>query len=163
MLIMWTQRRRLTSRTHLSRNRCNHILYWVIGSATKEHEQVHQDIWKRFDHGLQQFTRHPLKEDTSRPAPPFGPSLRANHVLLNNAADTQSHIGWPNFLKGRISNKWAKLWTKTMGSLTAKACDRALIQSLWGHTYRLWIFRNNEDHKNDTQSVAQHKQQALDL
>jgi hypothetical protein len=96
--------------------------------------------------------------------PPLDPhSLRANHVLLNNAAATQSHIGWPNFLKGQISNEWAKLWYKSMGIQTAKACKRALIQALWDHTYRLWIFRNNEDHKNDNHTVAQYKQQALDI
>jgi hypothetical protein len=50
-----------------------------------------------------------------------------------------------------------------MGSQTAKACERALAQALWDHTYQLWIFRNNEDHKNDNRSVAQYKQQALDL
>jgi hypothetical protein len=48
-----------------------------------------------------------------------------------------------------------------MGSQTTKACERALVQALWDHTYRLWIFRNNEDHKIDNRSVAQYKQQAL--
>jgi hypothetical protein len=67
-------------------------------------------------------------------------------------------IGWPFFLKGRISNKWAKLWTKSMGAQTVKACERALIQALWDHTYRLWTFRNNEDHKQDNHNIAQFKQ-----
>jgi hypothetical protein len=125
--------------------------------------KLHTEIWRCFDHGLQHFSRHPLITDSSRPTPPFGPSLQANHVILNNAAATQSNIGWSNFLKGRISNKWAKLWSKSMGSQTANACERALIQALWDHTYRLWIFRNNEDHKNDNRPVAQYKQQALDL
>jgi hypothetical protein len=49
-----------------------------------------------------------------------------------------------------------------MGSQTDKACERSLIQALWDHTYRLWIFRNNEDHNNDNRSVAQYKQQSLD-
>jgi hypothetical protein len=123
--------------------------------------KIHKDIWQCFDHGLHNLSRHSHKDDTSRPSPPFLASLRADHVLLNNAAATQSHIGWPNFLKCRISNEWAKLWTKSMGSQTAKACQRALIQSLWDHTYHLWIFRNNEYHNNDNRAVAQHKQQAL--
>jgi hypothetical protein len=50
-----------------------------------------------------------------------------------------------------------------MGLPTAKACERALIQALWDHIYRLWSFRNTEDHKNDNRSVAQYKQQALDI
>jgi hypothetical protein len=124
--------------------------------------KIHQDIWKCFHHGLHSFARHPLNDATSRPTPPFGPSLRANPILINNAAATQTRIGWPNFLKYRISNKWTKLWTKSMVSQTAKSCEPTLIQALWDHTtYRLWIFRNNEDHKNDNRAVAQYKQQAL--
>jgi hypothetical protein len=124
--------------------------------------KIHQDIWSCFDHGLQQFTRRPLKDDTSRPTPPFGPSLRAKHVLLNNAAASQTRIGWHNFLKGRISKEWAKLWTKSMGSQTVKSRECALMQALWYHTYRLRISRNDEDHNNDNRAVAQYTQQALD-
>jgi hypothetical protein len=125
--------------------------------------EIHRDIWTCFEHGLSHFFRHPHKDDTSHPTPPFGPSLRANHVILNNTAATQSHTGWPNFLKGQISNEWAKLWTKYMGLPTAKSCERALIQSLWDHIYCVWTFQNNEDHKNDNRVVAQYKQQALDI
>jgi hypothetical protein len=50
-----------------------------------------------------------------------------------------------------------------MGYQTANACERTLIQALWDHTYRLWIFRNNEDHKNDNHPIAQYKHHALDL
>jgi hypothetical protein len=67
------------------------------------------------------------------------------------------------FCKGFISNECVKLWTKSMSSQNAKACDRALVQSRWDHTYRLCIFRNNEYHKNDNHTVAQYKQQALDV
>jgi hypothetical protein len=49
-----------------------------------------------------------------------------------------------------------------MGSQTLKAGERALVQALWDHTYRLWIFRNKKDHKNDNRSIAQYKQQARD-
>jgi hypothetical protein len=44
--------------------------------------------------------------------PPFGLSLRANHILLNNAAASQVIIGWHNLRKGRISKEWSKLWSK---------------------------------------------------
>jgi hypothetical protein len=57
--------------------------------------KIHQDLWTCFDHGRHHFTRHPLKDKTSQPSHHFVPSLRANHILLNNAAATQSHIGWP--------------------------------------------------------------------
>jgi hypothetical protein len=40
--------------------------------------------------------------------------------------------------------------------------ERAMIKSLWNHSYSLWIFRNNEDHKNDNRVVAEYKQKELD-
>jgi hypothetical protein len=36
-----------------------------------------------------------------------------------------------------------------------------MIRALWNHSYRLWIFRN-EDHKNDNRAVAEYKQKELD-
>jgi hypothetical protein len=77
---------------------------WSQLRTSMNNWKIHKDIWTCFDHGLSHFSCHPLKDDTSSPTHPFGQSLRANHVILNNAAATQSHIGWPNYLKGRISN-----------------------------------------------------------
>jgi hypothetical protein len=34
-------------------------------------------------------------------------------------------------------------------------------EGIWSHTYHVWIFINNEDHKNHNLSVPEHKQQAL--
>jgi hypothetical protein len=119
--------------------------------------KIHKYIWSCFEHGLSHFSCHSLKDAISRPTPPFGASLRVNHVIFNNDAATQSHIGWPNFLKGRISNEWVKLWTKSMGLTTSKACEHALIQALWDHIYRLWTFGNSEYHKNDNRAVAKYK------
>jgi hypothetical protein len=89
--------------------------------------------------------------------PPLTHPYLPNHAFFNNAAATQSHIGWPNFLKGHISNEWANLWTKYMRLPKANTCECALIQALWDHKYRLWMFHTNEDHKNDNRGVAQYK------
>jgi hypothetical protein len=143
----------------------NHLPHRFLAPASNQYEKwkIHQDIRKCFDHGIYHLARHPLKDNTSRPTPPFAPSLRVNHILLNNAPVNQMKIGWPKFLKGQISNEWVKLWTKSMGSQTAKSCESALVHALWDHTsYHLWIFRNSEDHKNDNRAVAQYKQQSLD-
>jgi hypothetical protein len=94
--------------------------------------------------------------------PPFSSSMRANHVLLNNYSTSQTSIGWHNLLKGRISKEWSKLWTRAMVLQNAKACEQAYIKALWNHIYRLWIFRNKEDHKNDNRAVAEYKQRVLD-
>jgi hypothetical protein len=106
---------------------------WLQLRTSMNKWKIHKDIWTCFDHGLSHFSCHPLKDDTSSPTTPFGPSLRVNHGILNTTAATQSHIGWPTFLKGRISNEWAKLWAKSMGLLTSKACECALIQALRDH------------------------------
>jgi hypothetical protein len=49
-----------------------------------------------------------------------------------------------------------------MGRQLATTCERALIKSLWNHTYRLWIFCKNEDQKNDNRAVAEYKQKEVD-
>jgi hypothetical protein len=76
---------------------------------------IHQDIWLAIEIGLQHFTLHPNKDDSSRPYPPFGASLHVNHIILNNAAASQTSIGWHNLLKRCISKEWSKLWAKAMG------------------------------------------------
>jgi hypothetical protein len=65
-------------------------------------------------------------------------------------------------MKGRIPKEWSKLWSKAMGPQLAKTCKRAMIHTLWNKAYILWLFRNNEDHKNDKWAVAEYKQKELD-
>jgi hypothetical protein len=123
---------------------------------------IHQDIWISIARGLQHFDRHPNKDDSDRPRSPFGASLRSNNILLNNAAESQTSIGWNKLLKGRISKEWSKFWAKAMGPQLATTCERAMLKSLWNQSYILLIFRNNEDHKNDNHAVAEYKQKELD-
>jgi hypothetical protein len=54
------------------------------------------------------------------------------------------------------------MWNKYMGSQMARSCEPEIIQALWDHTYRLLIFINDDDHKNDNRAVARYKKQALD-
>jgi hypothetical protein len=49
-----------------------------------------------------------------------------------------------------------------MGPQVATICERAIIKDLWNHTYRLWIFCNNKDHKNDNRVISEYKQKELD-
>jgi hypothetical protein len=111
---------------------------------------------------LQHFVRRPNKDDSSCPYPPYGASLCADCILLNNAAASQTSIGWHNLLKCHISKEWSKLWAKAMAPQLSTTCERAMIKALWNHSYRLWIFRNNEVHKNDNRAVAKYKQKELD-
>jgi hypothetical protein len=54
---------------------------WAQPRTQMNKWKIHPDIWHYFDHGLQNFTRHPIITDRSRPTPPFGPSLRAQQCL----------------------------------------------------------------------------------
>jgi hypothetical protein len=58
--------------------------------------------------------------------------------------------------------KWFKLWSKTMGPQLASTCEIAMIRDLWNHSYRLWIFHNNQDQNNDNRAIAEYKQRELD-
>jgi hypothetical protein len=123
---------------------------------------IHQDIWLAIEYGLQHFARHPDKDNNTCPHPPFGSSLRVNHIILNNAVASQMSVGSHNLMKDRISKEWSKLWSKAMGLHLAKTCECVMIHALWNHSYRLCIFRNNEDHKNGNRAVAEYKQKELD-
>jgi hypothetical protein len=37
-----------------------------------------------------------------------------------------------------------------------------MIQSLWDHMLRIWQYRNDALHKNDTKKMAQFKVEAMD-
>jgi hypothetical protein len=75
---------------------------------------IHQNIWCSIKKLLLHFTKHPGKTDSTRPRPPFGSALRANHVLLNNDVASQTSIGWHNLMKGRISKEWSNIWSKAI-------------------------------------------------
>jgi hypothetical protein len=103
--------------------------------------------------GLQYVARHPNKDNNTHPHPHFGTSLCSNHILLNNAAASQTSIGWHNLRKGRICKEWAK----AMGPQLAIICEFATLKALWNHSYRLWVFRNNEDHKNYNRAIVEYE------
>jgi hypothetical protein len=86
----------------------------------------------------------------------------ATHDTTDNAFDSQSKIGWRNFLKGRISKKWGKLLTPKLKTDVIAAFKRAMITLLWKHSLQLWEFRNDESRKGEIRSVAEYKQHALD-
>jgi hypothetical protein len=48
-----------------------------------------------------------------------------------------------------------------MGPQITSTCERAIMRAIWNHSYRLWIFRNNEDHKNGNRAVEEYKRREL--
>jgi hypothetical protein len=61
---------------------------------------------------------------------------------------------WIEYFKQHIQNDNIKL----------KASDWApkMIQALWDHMLRIWQYRNDALHENDTKKVAQFKVEAMD-
>jgi hypothetical protein len=49
-----------------------------------------------------------------------------------------------------------------MGPQLSTICECAIIKALYNFSYILWIFRNNEDHKNNNRAVVEYKQKELD-
>jgi hypothetical protein len=81
---------------------------------------------------------------------------------MNDAFAAQSKIGWGNFLKGRISQKWGKLLRPERKQDMIEAFERSMIKSIWKHSICQWEFRNDELNKDETRYVAEYKKHALD-
>jgi hypothetical protein len=75
-------------------------------------------------------------------------------------------IGWEKLIKGRMGRQWIKYVKPHIQNenIKLKASDWApkMIQALWDHMLRLWQYRNNALHKNDTKKVALFKVEAMD-
>jgi hypothetical protein len=123
---------------------------------------VQEEIWAAIDHGVSFFNRYQERKYTHRHIPPFPRTLRPREIILNDAFAAQSKIGWGKFLKGRITQKWSKLLCPKRKEDMREAFELSLIKSICKHSVRQWDFRNEESQKNETRSVAEYKQHALD-
>jgi hypothetical protein len=69
-----------------------------------------QDFWTTIEKGANHYTEQPHKITTqskeNEPQKTFRITFNTPRNLLQQAFRTQSHIGWDNFLKGRISRDW---------------------------------------------------------
>jgi hypothetical protein len=79
------------------------------GELRKSIERWHlrQDFSTMIEKGVNHYTERPRKEriqsKENEPQKPFGFTFNTTRNLLQKAFRTQSHIGWDNFIKGRIS------------------------------------------------------------
>jgi hypothetical protein len=124
--------------------------------------KIHGDIWHFFDHGSitsPAILSVPIFLDLHLPLIPHSEQT----MFYSTMPQQRNHISdGPTSLKVKYpttgihfgQHLWAPKWKKS--------CERALIQALWDHTYRIFIFRNNEDHKNDNRAIAQYKQRAIE-
>jgi hypothetical protein len=78
----------------------------------------------------------------------------------------QSHIGWENFTKGRVSREWVDVmeWHyKNEGlKLTGTECVTKLSMALWDNLQRIWTYRNTRFHEKDNETVARYKREEMD-
>jgi hypothetical protein len=112
MLHVQLSDRRLVPFTNVWFDRCIPPQGSILGKLRKSMERWHlpQDFWTTIEKGVNHYTEHPHKltihSKENEPQKPFGVTFNTPRNLLHQAFRTQSHIGWDNFLKGRISRDW---------------------------------------------------------
>jgi hypothetical protein len=129
-----------------------------------------QDFWTTIEKGVNHYTERPHKRTTqskeNEPQKPFGVTFNTPRNLLKQAFRTQSHIGWENFLKGRISRDWITYvrHNKENSNGHGKSQDWSAkyIGGLWEHLKRLWQFRNDIYHQDNEGTIARYKLEALE-
>jgi hypothetical protein len=84
-------------------------------------------------------------------------TLQPRKILINYAFAAQYKVGWGNFLKGRISQKWGKLLGPKRKQHMIEAFERSIIKYIWKHSMCQCDFRKYEPHKDKTRSVAAYK------
>jgi hypothetical protein len=68
------------------------------------------DFWMTIEKGNNYYIEHPHKftvnSKDNEPQKPFRVTFITSRNLMQQAFRTKSHIGWTNFLKGRLSRDW---------------------------------------------------------
>jgi hypothetical protein len=67
-------------------------------------------FWIAIEKGINHYATHPLRRDKDNMPPEpqklFGTTFYTPLNILQIAFQKQSHVGWENFLKGRICTEW---------------------------------------------------------
>jgi hypothetical protein len=129
-----------------------------------------QDFWTAIEKGVNHYTEQPHKRTKhstkNEPQKPFGVTFNTSRNLLQQAFGTQSHIGWHNFLKGRISRDWLTYVRhneeNSNGHSVSKDWSAKFIGGLWEHLKRLWQFRNDIYHQYNEGTISRYKLEALE-
>jgi hypothetical protein len=134
------------------------------GKLRKSMERWHlpQDFWTAIEKGVNHYTEQPHKRTIhskdNEPQKPFGVTFNTPRNLLQQAFRTQSHIGWDNFLKGRISRDWLTYVrhneAHSNGYGKSKDWPAKFIGGLWKHFKRLWQFRNDIYHQDNEGTIS---------
>jgi hypothetical protein len=102
---------------------------------------------------------------TPTPRKPFGVTFNTPRNLPQQACRTQSHIGWENFLKDRISREWLTYvrCNETHSNVTERARNgrRNLLGTMGTFEMFVAISERHLPPDNDG-TIAQYKLKALD-
>jgi hypothetical protein len=129
-----------------------------------------QDFWTTIEKGVNHYTEQPHKRTKqskeNEPQKPFGVTFNTPRNLLQQAFRTQSHIGWDNFLKGRLSRDWLTYVRhneeNSNGHGKSQDWSAKFIKGPWEHLKRLWQFRNDIYHQDNEGTIARYKLEALE-
>jgi hypothetical protein len=120
--------------------------------------------------GINYYKEHPHKctanSTENEPHKPFGVTFTTSRNLLQQAFRTQSHIGWDDFLKGRISRDWLTYVryneAHSNGHGKSKDCSAKFIGGIWDHLKCIWQFWNDIYNHDNQGNIARYKLEALD-
>jgi hypothetical protein len=123
-----------------------------------------EDFWTAIEKGL----HHPptnLKESTSPPLP-FQISVNPSRNHLRAAFQEQNSIKLTNLIKGRMSHRWQQFATAHVRSkkldLRSHEWGPKFITAFWEHSLRIWYFRNDAFHRDETAQVKRYKIEELE-
>jgi hypothetical protein len=126
-------------------------------------------FWTTIEKGINHHTEQPhtctVKSKDNEQQKPFGVTFNTPRNILQQAFRTQSHIGWDNFLKIRISRDWVTYVRHNEAHSNdhgkSKDWSARLIGGLWEHLKRVWQFWNNIYHQDNEGTIARYKLEAL--
>jgi hypothetical protein len=131
--------------------------------------RISPDFWIAIEKGINHYAAHPLKRNKEdippEPQKPFGATFYTPRNILQVAFWNESHVGWDNFLKGRICTEWCTYIKQHLATSNIKndyqEWSTKLILVLWEHIYRVWTFRNTVHHNDNQGRVVCYKEEAL--
>jgi hypothetical protein len=131
--------------------------------------RIPSGVWISIQKGINHCAAHPLKRDTQEippePQKPFGTKFYTRRNILQVAFQKQLHVGWENFLKGRICTEWCTCTKQRLIYSNIKKdyqeWSTKLILTLWEHIYRFWTFHNTVHHEDNQGRVASYKEKDL--
>jgi ribonuclease HI len=100
-------------------------------------------------HGIEEWES--IESANDKPVPLYRGSVLPEDILLIQAFQEQTAIGWDQLLRGRISLKWNSAYRCLVGGkrqveVSPDPWAKTLIRGLWDYAASLWKYRNGVVH-----------------